>query len=36
MARAPRAERRARRDDPHDPVYDVVMNDPEGHEFCVG
>jgi hypothetical protein len=24
-----------RHDDPDDPVYYVVMNDPEGNEFCV-
>ena len=29
-------ERRTRHDDPDDPVYYVVMNDPEGNEFCVG
>jgi hypothetical protein len=28
-------ERRARDDDPDDPVYYVVMHDPEGNEFCV-
>jgi len=28
-------ERRTRHDDPDDPVYFVVMNDPEGNEFCV-
>jgi hypothetical protein len=27
--------RRTREDDPRDPVYYVVMNDPEGNEFCV-
>ena len=27
--------RRAREDDPQDPLYYVVMNDPEGNEFCV-
>ncbi|HEY7143323.1 MAG TPA: VOC family protein [Streptosporangiaceae bacterium] len=26
---------RARRDDPEDPIYYVVMHDPEGNEFCV-
>jgi hypothetical protein len=26
---------RARDDDPEDPYYYVVMNDPEGNEFCV-
>ena len=26
---------RARDDDPDDPVYYVVMHDPEGNEFCV-
>jgi hypothetical protein len=30
------AERRTRHDDPKDPVYFVVMHDPEGNEFCVG
>jgi hypothetical protein len=30
------AERRARHDGPQDPVYFVVMHDPEGNEFCVG
>jgi hypothetical protein len=29
-------ERRTRHDDPEDPVYYVVMHDPEGNEFCVG
>jgi len=29
-------ERRTRHDDPQDPVYFVVMHDPEGNEFCVG
>jgi hypothetical protein len=29
-------ERRTRYDDPADPVYFVVMHDPEGNEFCVG
>jgi glyoxalase superfamily protein len=28
-------ERRGRHDDPEDPVYFVVMQDPEGNEFCV-
>jgi hypothetical protein len=28
-------ERRTREDDPDDPVYYVVMRDPEGNEFCV-
>lgn len=28
-------ESRAREDDPDDPVYFVVMHDPEGNEFCV-
>jgi len=27
--------RRDRDDDPADPVYFVVMHDPEGNEFCV-
>jgi hypothetical protein len=30
-----RVERRTREDDPDDPVYFVVMHDPEGNEFCV-
>ena len=29
-------QRREREDDPGDPVYFVVMHDPEGNEFCVG
>jgi len=29
-------ESRTRYDDPGDPVYFVVMHDPEGNEFCVG
>jgi hypothetical protein len=29
-------EQRARDDDPADPVYYVVMHDPEGKEFCTG
>lgn len=28
-------ERRTRDDDPDDPVYFVVLHDPEGNEFCV-
>jgi Glyoxalase-like domain len=28
-------EGRTRHDDPEDPVYHVVMHDPEGNEFCV-
>ena len=28
-------ERRTREDDPDDPIYYVVMHDPEGNEFCV-
>jgi len=28
-------ERRTRHDDPEDPVYYVVLHDPEGNEFCV-
>jgi hypothetical protein len=28
-------ERRTRHDDPEDPIYYVVMHDPEGNEFCV-
>ena len=31
-----RVERRTQEDDPQDPVYFVVMHDPEGNEFCVG
>ena len=27
--------RRTREDDPDDPIYYVVMRDPEGNEFCV-
>ena len=26
--------RRTRNDDPDDPIYYVVMTDPEGNEFC--
>jgi hypothetical protein len=29
------AERRTRHDDPEDPIYAVLMHDPEGNEFCV-
>lgn len=29
-------DRRTREDDPEDPIYFVVMQDPEGNEFCVG
>jgi Glyoxalase-like domain len=29
-------DHRTRHDDPDDPVYFVVMHDPEGNEFCVG
>ena len=29
------AQRRTRYDDPEDPIYYVVMHDPEGNEFCV-
>ena len=29
-------ERRTQEDDPEDPVYFVVLHDPEGNEFCVG
>ena len=29
------AERRTRHDDPEEPIYAVVMHDPEGNEFCV-
>jgi hypothetical protein len=28
-------ERRGRHDDPEDPIYFVVMHDPEGNEFCI-
>jgi Glyoxalase-like domain len=28
-------QRRDREDDPDDTIYYVVMNDPEGNEFCV-
>lgn len=28
-------QRRTRHDDPEDPIYYVVMHDPEGNEFCV-
>ena len=28
-------QRRTRDDDPDDPVYFVVMHDPEGNEFCI-
>ena len=28
-------ERRTRHDDPEDPIYYVVMHDPEGNEFCI-
>ena len=28
-------EHRNRHDDPQDPIYYVVMHDPEGNEFCV-
>jgi Glyoxalase-like domain len=28
-------ERRTRYDDPEDPIYYVVMHDPEGNEFCI-
>jgi hypothetical protein len=28
-------ERRTRHDDPQDPIYAVVMHDPDGNEFCV-
>lgn len=29
-------ERRTRQDNPDDAVYYVVMQDPEGNEFCIG
>lgn len=28
-------ERRTRHDDPADPIYFVIMHDPEGNEFCI-
>jgi hypothetical protein len=28
-------ERRTQYDDPEDPIYAVVMHDPEGNEFCI-
>jgi hypothetical protein len=28
-------QRRTREDDPDDPIYFVLMNDPQGNEFCV-
>jgi hypothetical protein len=28
-------ERRTQHDDPEDPIYYVLMHDPEGNEFCV-
>ena len=28
-------DHREQEDDPEDPVYFVVMHDPEGNEFCV-
>jgi Glyoxalase-like domain len=28
-------ESRTRHNDPNDPIYFVVMHDPEGNEFCV-
>ena len=28
-------ERRTQHDDPEDPIYAVVMHDPEGNEFCI-
>ena len=30
------AEHPTRDDNPKDPIYFVVMHDPEGNEFCVG
>jgi hypothetical protein len=36
VGRGATVERRTREDDPDDPVYFVVMHDPEGNEFCVG
>jgi Glyoxalase-like domain len=35
VALGARVDRRTRHDDPDDPVYYVVMRDPEGNEFCV-
>jgi Glyoxalase-like domain len=35
VALGARVGRRDRDDDPDDPVYYVVMHDPEGNEFCV-
>ena len=35
IALGARVSRRTRDDDPDDVVYYVVMNDPEGNEFCV-
>jgi hypothetical protein len=29
-------ERRTRDSDSEDPIYYVVMHDPEGNEFCIG
>ena len=29
-------QHRTQHDDPQDPIYYVVMRDPEGNEFCVG
>jgi Glyoxalase-like domain len=36
VALGARVQRRTREDDPDDPVYYVVMQDPEGNEFCIG
>jgi hypothetical protein len=36
VKRGATVERRTRHDDPDDPIYFVVMHDPEGNEFCVG
>jgi hypothetical protein len=35
VAQGAAVRHRTREDDPRDPVYYVVMGDPEGNEFCV-
>jgi hypothetical protein len=35
VAHGASVERRTRDDNPDDPVYFVVMHDPEGNEFCI-
>ncbi|HTE73071.1 MAG TPA: VOC family protein [Actinomycetes bacterium] len=35
VGRGATVQRRDRHDDPEDPVYYVVMQDPEGNEFCI-